>query len=690
MRQTSAFAVFVSLLNLAIVAVALYFTIDTLDQSRLQSARTETSLNKLSESLDRLGERLQAMPAAPASAGPGASPGTAAAPTGTASSVAAATASGPAAASTANALSVATGAAGNNGVVFANDEFRDPDAVEGGSHISRVQNLPGNLNSLVNNDSAVTAIQNYLVGTLAERNLDDLTRYEPEMAESWEVSEDGLVYTIRLRKNIMWQPYTDPVTKQPVAAKPVTARDFLFYWETIQNEEVPCEPMRVYYHDLDRIEVVDDYTFKVIWKQPYSMSEAFTLGLSPLPEHYYRPDPNWDDSRFADEFVSSPRNQWIVGTGPYKLVKWDKNREVVLERDDAYYGRRPFIATRILRLIPDNSTSFLEFKNGALDFYGLQPAQWHNETPEPDFQLVTPNIETANADSIEWDRRKKAGDVPDGYRFEKYQYKSSAWSYIGYNMNRPLFADRDVRVALTHLVDRERILDEVYLGLGEIISGPFIPHSPYYNHDVKPLPFDIARASEILAAAGWEDTDGDGILDKDYDNSGTRKPFRFTFMIPSSSTTSRRIAAIVEQDMIKAKIKVDIRQVEWSVYTQLLDEREYDVCCLGWTGGVEGDPYQVWHGSGVNRPRSSNHVGYNSPEANRLIEEGRRTLDKPTRYKIYNRLHEVIAHDQPYTFLVAQTAVLAQSKKFRNAIVYKGGQMSSALQWIPRELQVQP
>ncbi|MCC8110048.1 MAG: hypothetical protein LIQ30_13615, partial [Planctomycetes bacterium] len=112
MRQTSAFAVFVSLLNLAIVAVALYFTIDTLDQSRLQSARTETSLNKLSESLDRLGERLQAMPAAPASAGPGASPGTAAAPTGTAASGAAATASVPAAASTANALSVATGAAG--------------------------------------------------------------------------------------------------------------------------------------------------------------------------------------------------------------------------------------------------------------------------------------------------------------------------------------------------------------------------------------------------------------------------------------------------------------------------------------------------------------------------------------------------------------------------------------------------
>ncbi len=258
---------------------------------------------------------------------------------------------------------------------------------------------------------------------------------------------------------------------------------------------------------------------------------------------------------------------------------------------------------------------------------------------------------------------------------------------LGYNMQKPLFQDRRARIALTHLVNRERILDEVHLGLGRIISGPFIPQSPYYNHSVAPLPFSIARAAEILAEAGWEDTDGDGLLDKDYDGSGERKPFQFTLSVPSSSTQIRQIAAIVEQDMLKAKIKVDIKPIEWSVYTQLIDEREFEATCLLWSGGVEGDPYQIWHSSGANRKASSNYVGYDSAEADALIEAGRREMDKRKRYEIYRRLHEVIAADQPYTFLVAPTAVLAQSKRFRNAVVFEGG-MSSRLQWIPRALQV--
>lgn len=658
MRQKSGMNIVRLIIDVVVIIFAAYVFSDVIDQSRLQSARTEQSYNRLSDAITRLGDvmanqprvvqgTVQEQPAAAPFNSPGAS----------------------------------------DGVGFVNDDLRDPETEDGGIVTSRAQIFPGNLNYLTNNESTVSTLWGYIVDTLASRNNNDLTKFEPLMAESWDVTPDGLVYTIRLRDNIYWQPYTDPVTKKDMPAKRVTSRDFLFFWDTIQNQDIPCEAIRTYYEDLEGLEIVDDLTFKVTWKQPYSMSETFTLGLQPLPEHYYRPDPSWDDKRFAEEFISSPRNQWIVGTGPYRLVKWDKNDEVVMERDDSYYGRKPSIQTRRIRLIQDNSTSFLEFARGNLDLYGLQPSQWHEETPEPEYQLVTPVIETAHEDSVAWDRRKKANELPDDYKFEKFQYNSPSWSYVGYNLHRPLFQDREVRLALTYLIDRERILDEVYMGLGYLISGPFVPHSPYYNHDVKPIPFDPAKAMEILAEAGWEDTDGDGLLDKDYDGSGKRKPFQFTFIIPSSSTTTRKSVAIIEQDLIKAKIKMDIKPIEWSVYTQLLEEREFDVCMLGWVGGVEGDPYQIWHGSGANRKASSNHVGYDSPEANRLIEEGRRTIDKEKRYEIYRRLHEVIAYDQPYTFLVASTATIAQSKKFRNAIVYKGGGMDTMLQWIPRTMQ---
>lgn len=658
MRHNPVLGAFLVIVNLAVVLLAAYLAIDALDQSRLQSARTETSLNRLSESLDTLGERLARLQAAPA-------PRTA----------------GAQSASAAPAVSPDSSGPGD----FNNANLRDPEAEFGGTVVSRASVLPGHLNTLVNSDASVSAIWGYMVDSLAGRNYDDITKFEPLMAESWDVSPDGLVYTIRLRKNILWQPYTDPVTKREVPATPLTSRDFLFFWNTLQNKDIPCDPLRNYYEDMEGIEIVDDHTFTVRWKQPYSMSEECTLGMQPLPEHYYRPDPDWSDERFAEEFTSSARNQWIVGTGPYKLERWDKNLEVLLVRDENYYGPAPYAAARHIKLIPDNSVSFLEFKKGQLDSYGLLPEQWFEETPEPEFQLVTPRIATAGEDSIEWDRKKRAGELPENYRFEKYQYEGSSqsWANVVYNLQKPLFRDRETRVALTHLIDRNRILDEVALGLGTIITGPFVPRSPYYNKDVLPLPFSIGTAVEMLADAGWEDTDGDGLIDKDYDGSGERKPFEFTFIIPSSSTTTRKVAAIVEQDMAKAKIKMNIKPIEWSVFTQLLDNREFDVCFLAWYGGIEGDPYQLWHGAGAAKTGSSNHAGYDSPEANRLIEEGRRTIDKEKRYEIYRKLHAVIARDQPYTFLYAPAATLAQSKRFRNAIVYKGGQMSSLLQWIP-------
>lgn len=658
MRQNSLWNAFMTIVNLGAVVLAVYIAVDALDVSRRQSAKVDQSLNRLSDSLDRLGGVLADMDA------PRAAP-----------------ASGQAERPPAR-----RGDAAWPGF-FVNDDLRDPLAEEGGEVVTRIVSFPGNLNSVVTNEASISTFWGMAVDALASRNNNDLTTFEPLMAESWTRSEDGLVFTINLRKTVFWQPYVDPVTKHKVDAKQVTSRDFLFYWNTIQNPKIPCDPIRTYYELLDHFEILDDFTFRVVWKEPYSLAEEFTLGLSPLPEHYYRPDPAWDDDKFAEEFIASPRNQWIVGTGPYKLVKWDPNAELIMERDENYYGRKPPLTRRRVRLMPDNSISFLEFKRDQLDMYGLQPEQWHGETPEPLFQLVTPDIATAHEDSLEWDRKKREGELPDDYTYEKFQYNGQAWYYVGYNLRRPLFQDRMVRHALTHLIDRERILDEVLLGLGQVISGPFVPQSPYYNHDVRPLPFDIDKARELLAEAGWEDTDGDGVLDKDFDGSGVRKPFAFTFIIPSSSAQIRRWAAIIEQDMIKAKIKVDIKPIEWSVYIQLLEQREFDVCSLAWTGGVEGDPFQLWHSSGANRIGSSNHVGYSSPVADALIEKGRRTLDKTERYAIYRRLHEVIADDQPYTFLVAPTTILAQHKRFFNAKVYKGGGMDKDLEWIPKSMQ---
>lgn len=570
---------------------------------------------------------------------------------------------------------------------FANADLRPKDAEYGGRRVLRTLSFPGGFNSIVKNEAGLSSIWNLCFDSLGERHLLDVGRFEPVLAESWEVSDDGLIYTIRLRKNITWHPYTDPLTGEDVPEKPVTADDFVFYWNTIQNEDIPCEPIRGYFELMQGIEKIDDYTIRVTWKEPYSLAIEQTLGLQPLPRHYYRSNPNWSDKEFAEQMISSPRNHFIVGCGPYRFDAFEKGKEIRLKRYENYYGPRPYMDEIVVREIKDSEVAFNEFKKGNIDTFGLTPEQWVKQTPEPDFLTVTPSVKTAIQDSAAFAEAERKGTAPTGHKYEKYQYRSLSWAYIGYNQRKPLFKDTKVRLALTHCVDRERIRDEVLLGLGTVLTGPFVPQSPYYDKTVEPYPFDIEKAKSLFTEAGWSDTDGDGYLDKELpgdDGKMVRRRFEFDFIIPSSSVLIRKWATIAQQDMAKAGVKANIKPLEWSVYIQTLDEFTYDVCSLLWSGGLESDPYQIWHSSQAKVKRGSNHVGYISEEADRLIETGRRSLNFEKRVEIYHQFHRLLHRDQPYTFLLGFTSTVAVQEKFRNTRVFKTG-LSSQLMWLPAE-----
>lgn len=567
-------------------------------------------------------------------------------------------------------------------VLFANEEFLQPETEEGGRVITATQALGGNLNYLITNESSTGDVWEMLLDSLAERNWMNVMEFEPKLARSWEVSEDGLVYTIHLRDTAMWQAYTDPETGMKVEAHPVTSDDFLFYWEVIQNPKIPCDPIRTYFELMDRIEVVDDFTFRVIWKEPYALAEGMTLGLSPLPRHYYRPDPDMNDEAFVDSFQQSQRNQFMIGFGAYLIDSYEPAARLTFRRNENYYGNKPPIKTVTWRVIAEPSVQLVEFKKGDLDRVGLLPEQWLRETTGRDFYVVTPKVDTAIEDSWAYDALKREGNAPLAHKFEKVLYPSRGWSYIGYNMRRPLFEDVRVRRALTHLTNRERILRDVYHNFATIMAGPFIHSSPYADPDIKPLAFDPERAAALLKEAGWEDTTGDGWLDKDLTGDGTRTPFRFAFMSISSSVTQRRFLVIMQQDFREAGIDMQIQPFEWSVYLEKLQEYDYDVCSLAWTGTIEPDPYQIWHGSQADLPRSSNHVGYKNPEADRLIEEGRKTLDPEARKEIYRKFYRIVHEDQPYTFLFNPTVLLTVDRRFRNVRSYRIG-APSTYQWVP-------
>lgn len=534
----------------------------------------------------------------------------------------------------------------------ANRGYFDPAAEPGGRLVSAVQADPQNLNYLINNDAAAAEFHGLVNSSLAAPDLAEPDVWRPLMAESWTISDDHLTYRIRLRRGILWQDFTDPVTGRRWENREVTARDFKFFIDVVRDPQVNCEPLRVYYQDLEGIEVVNDYEFIVRWKHAFYGSLHCTLGMSPLARHLYDdyPEP-FDGARFNDD---NARNRMIVGCGPYRFDRWEKDVRIVFVRNEQYFGKKlgiaPPLKYRVYEMIKLPNTRFQALLAGRLDLLGLTPEQWERRTDVPAFADGT---------------------------LRKFQYPSHVYNYIGYNQKLPLFQDRRVRRALTMLVDREKILRDVYCGLGLVAVGPFFPGSPYADPAIRPWPYDVEAAKSLLAEAGWRDTDGDGVLDR----NGER--FSFTIMQVASNPLQQRMLPMIKESMALAGVEMKIQPLEWSVCLQRLQDRTFEACTLGWTLPSDPDPYQVWHSSMADIPGSSNHIAYRNPELDRLIEELRATFDRDRRIELCHKIGAILHEDQPYTFLFVPMALTALSGRYRNVRLFPDSGLAAELFWVP-------
>ncbi len=525
---------------------------------------------------------------------------------------------------------------------FANLEFFDPAAVPGGRMTTSIGADPGILNPLLSNEATAAMFAGLTNASLAERNYGNPEKYQGVLAESWEVSPDHLTYRVKLRDGIFWQDFTDPESGREYRNVPVTAADFKFYIDVILNPDVNCAPYRQFYAGLERLDVISDREFVVVWREPYFRTFELTMGMQPLPRHLYWPDQttSFDGKKFNDDHR---RNEMLVGCGPYRLKSRVRNQRTIFERNDRYigtaFGAAPSLQYLDFEVVPHANTAFQMLLSGGLDWLKLSPDQWRTRTGGAEFA-------------------EKNG------RLRRYSAPQMAYRFIGWNMRRPLFASARVRTALTMLVDREKILNDVYYGLGRIVSGPFYIDSPASDPAVKPLPFDPERARELLAAEGWRDTDGDGVLDRD------GKPFEFVVVYPADAPSYEQILTIVRDGMAKAGVVMKMQAYEWSVMLQKIDGRDFDAAILGWQMSYEQDPYQLWHSSQSEVPSGSNFVGFQSPEGDRLIEAIRREFDPAKRNRLCNEFHRLIHAEQPYTFLIAPDSLNAVAARYRNFRIF--------------------
>ena len=514
----------------------------------------------------------------------------------------------------------------------------------GDTAIVRLETEADSLNPIISATANASAIMfgannSHVFESLLQQETSDWVTPKPLLSETRpEISADHLIYIFPLRQGVAWHD-----------GKPFTPEDALFTLKVLMTPGVDSGRLRGYLASVTDIDVVDGKKLRFTLSQPYFMNEsALGANVAIVAKHVFDPQGVLDGFTYKDlvaaknqtnpkllefgkAFNSNPAARAPIGTGPFKFEKWDTGKEVVVARNDQYWGTKPWLAKVVYRFITDGTAALTALKSGEIDFNArLLPIQFSQQTSGPAFD-----------DKLE----KKPYTLPQYY-------------YIGWNEDRPYFKDKRVRQALTMLLNREQMVEKVRFGLGIVATSHFNPGSGDYNPNLKPLPYDPKKAAELLDEAGWKDSNGDGIRDKD------GKPFSFEFLT-TTSEFSNQLSAIVKEEFRKAGIDVKEKHLEGATFQNTMRDRAFDAEASGWASNLITDPYQIWHSSSIAN-RGSNVIGFRNKESDTLIEQARMEFDVTKRRALFWKWQELIADEQPYTFLFYPQESAAYSKRLQN------------------------
>lgn len=452
-----------------------------------------------------------------------------------------------------------------------------------------------------------------------------------DLAERWEILDGGLTIVFTLRQNVRWHD-----------GAPFTAEDVRFTYERLMDPKVQT-PYRGDFERIKSLEVVGPWTVRITYREPFAPGlSSWTMGI--LPKHLLE-----GQDLHTASFARRP-----IGTGPYQFHRWRSADRLELKAHPEYFEGPPRIGRWIYRIIPDQATIFLELQTEGVDWAGLTPLQYQRQASTRRFQAHT----------------------------RRFRYPSSGYTYLGYNLQLPLFQDTKVRQALNLAIDKEAIIRGVLFGLGRVATGPFLPDSWANDPLLKPAPYDPDRARALLAQAGWADHDGDGWLDKG------GQPFSFTILTNNGNLTRELTAQVIQRQLKELGIRVGIRIIEWSSFIHhFVNARAFEAILLGWGLSPEPDPYDIWHSSKT-RPGEFNVIGYANPTVDRLLTAARRTFDLAERAALYHQVQRILYEEQPYCFLYVPDALPAIHRRFRGVEVAPAGIQHNLIEWyVPRHEQ---
>jgi peptide/nickel transport system substrate-binding protein len=506
-----------------------------------------------------------------------------------------------------------------------------PDYAMGDWKIDAFANNLKTISPLVSTDAYAATVQNYVLESLLTRDPDTL-EWSGLLAKSWHISEDGLTITFQIRKNIVFSD-----------GKPLTSKDVVFSYNFMMNKGIKAPGTQAYYEPLKSVTANGDYEVSFIFKRPYFEAIDLAGGMAILPKHFYQPY-----MEKTEEYNES--KGLLIGTGPYRLSdpkSWTPDKGgVELVRNTRYWGAVQAPYDKIIwKIIQNDSARLTTYRNGELDFYGARP--------------------------VEYKKLKADKQIMENSHNFEYMSPTAGYSYIGWNQGtaeKPtIFADKRVRQAMTYITDRTKIIDDIYLGYGEIAISPFSPRSKQHDTNLVARKSDLKKAKQLLAEAGFKDSNGDGLLE-----GADGKDFEFELTYFQGNEDTKRMVLLLKDMYAKAGIKLIPTPTEWPVMIDKLDNKDFMAITLGWTSGIETDIYQMFHSSQT-KTNGNNFINYKNDELDKLIDEARKTVDESKRMALWKKAEAIFYEDQPYTFLKRSMSLVFIDKRYKNLSMTKLG-----------------
>lgn len=476
----------------------------------------------------------------------------------------------------------------------------------GGTFIDAMPSDPSSLIFMVAGESASSAITANIFNTLLRYNKDlDLAG---ELAESWQVAADQKTITFHLKPGLVWAD-----------GRPLTSEDVYFTWQLIIDEKTRS-PYASDFQLVTKAETPDKLTFVVHYDQAFSPALDSWAGLQILPKHKLA-----GQDIHTTSFAQKP-----LGSHYYQLKEWRHGEYLKLERNPKAVLGQAQISTLIERIIPDPGAQFLELMADHIDSMNMDPITYARIIPSrPELQA----------------------------RLNQYKALGNSYTYLGFNLKRQPFNDVRIRKAINYAIDKQEIIDGVYLGLGEQIASPYKPGTRWSNPQLKPYAFDPQKARTLLAEAGYKDTDGDGILERD------GKKLSFEVLTNHGNKEREKTVVIIQRRLKEVGIDIRIRSIEWASFiTRFIKTGDFDAVVLGWQLGLEPDQYGIWHSS-QQKPGQFNFIGYNNPKVDKLLEQGRSEFDPDKRMHVYHQFAEALYEDSPIVYLSAGYGLTAIHKR---------------------------